>query len=285
MLIRVLVVAFLFVSGGAAQSVAPFDAHRDLDYRPLVEVGDKKDRLDVFMPPGADGVAVLVHFHGGALMAGDKATPQRPDFFPARFVSEGIGVVMANYRLSPAVRYPVHLEDAAAAVAWVFDNIAGYGGNPEQIYISGHSAGGYLAAMLALDGRYLGHHGIRPSSVRGTIPISPFLDVEEVAPERDKSVWGNDAAAWREASPMTYLAKAQPMLLIVADRDADWRKAQNARVHEALSALGSDIELIEAPNRTHLSLISRVDAGDDVVATAIIDFVRRHAGLSSGHRR
>lgn len=267
----------------ARQLQVPFEAHRDIDYRPMIEVGDHKDRIDVFMPPEARGAPVLVFFHGGALMAGDKVTADRPDFFPRRFVPEGIGVVMANYRLSPAVRHPTHLQDAAAAVAWVFEHIADYGGDPQKIFVSGHSAGGYLAAMLALDRRYLGAHGVEPSAVRGTIPISPFLDVEEVAPTRDKAVWGEDAAVWKEASPMSYMARTGPMLLIVADGDADWRKAQNARVRDALAGYGTDVELIEAPNRNHFTLIAEISADDDVAAEAVVEFVRRHSEPVSDH--
>ena len=290
---RLAVIALLLVVPVAAVAQAPaeFDANRDIDYRPLIEVGDGKDRLDVFMPPDAAGsTPVLVFFHGGALMMGDKdrlatpeMTPARPDYFPRRFATEGIGVVMANYRLSPGVRHPVHLEDAAAALAWVFENIADFGGDPSQVFVSGFSAGGYLATMLVLDGRYLAVHEIEPTRVRGTIAISPFLDVEEVAAVRDKSVWGEDVAVWKQASPMSYLARTGPMLLIVADGDQEWRKAQNRRVDEELERLGTEIGLVEAPNRHHMNLVSEVAADDDVTAKAIVDFIRRHSATLSDH--
>ena len=97
-----------------------------------------KDLLDIYMPKGADRVPVIVFFHGGGLRAGDKGIGQ---VVAERFVPRGIGVVSASYRLSPSVMHPAHVQDAASATAWVLENIDRYGGNPENVYVSGHSAG------------------------------------------------------------------------------------------------------------------------------------------------
>jgi acetyl esterase/lipase len=80
--------------------------------------------------------------------------------------------VLAGYRLSPKVKNPVYIEDAAAATAWAFNNIARHKGNPKKIYVSGHSAGGYLAAMLGVDGRWLAKHKISSSQIAGAMPIA-----------------------------------------------------------------------------------------------------------------
>ena len=89
----------------------------------------------------------------------------------ARLAAEGIGAAVTNYRLWPAT-HPDHIEDAAAAFAWLHAHASEHGGNPDQVFVLGHSAGAYLAALLAVDGRYLGAHGLALSAIRGAIPVS-----------------------------------------------------------------------------------------------------------------
>ena len=188
--------------------------------------------------------------------------------------------MLANYRLTPAVQHPVHLQDAAAAVAWVHKSIAEYGGDPEQIFIAGHSAGAYLAAQLALDPRYLAAHEIDTGQLRGVLPVSAFLDVEVVAPDRKNGVWGEDLATWREASSMRHLRSGvPPMLLVYASRDADWRKAQNDSLMKGLKELDNTVELVVAPDRSHRGVWSEIHAPDDAAAAAMIRFMREHSDL------
>ncbi len=121
--------------------------HRDIAYRTDVELPDgQADRcqLDVYVPRTRPTPLLWVWFHGGGLTQGRKEIPER-------LRNKGIIIVAANYRLSPGVRAPAYIEDAAAAVAWTIQNCARYGGNPKQVFVSGHSAGGYLAAMIGLD--------------------------------------------------------------------------------------------------------------------------------------
>ena len=156
---------------------------RDIDYLPTVEYADKKDRLDIYQPANAKLAPVVVSFYGGALTAGDKS--EQP-YVGERFAAAGYVTVIVNYRLSPGVTHPAHVEDAAASVAWVSKNIAKYGGDPSKIFLTGHSAGVYLLSPLLLDPRYLARHDLKPSSIRGAAPVSAFYYVErkDVAPAR-----------------------------------------------------------------------------------------------------
>jgi acetyl esterase/lipase len=246
---------------------------RDLDYVAGAEYADAKDRLDVYMPEGASGAPVLVYFHGGLLTMGDKS---EGGGLAARVTPKGLGVVSANYRLSPGVMHPAHVEDAAAAVAWVVANIDRYGGDPDNVYVGGWSAGAYLAALMAVDDRYLGAHGLRQAGIRGWVPISPFLYVEETARDRPKTVWGEDPATWLEASVSPYVsAGIGPMLLIYGDGDDDWRKAQNDRFAAELRAAGNrEVRLVEVPNRTHTGLVGQLGEPDDRIADLVIGFVK-----------
>lgn len=97
---------------------------------------------------------MIVWFHGGGITAGDKGSKDTTAVV-TRMAQDGFLVASVNYRLSPKATYPAYLEDAAAAVAWVLKNAADHGGDPKKVFVAGHSAGGYLTTMLALDERYL----------------------------------------------------------------------------------------------------------------------------------
>ena len=245
---------------------------RDIDFVPGAEHADAKDRLDVYMPAGASDAPVVVYFHGGLLTGGNKSEGEA---LAARVLAKGIGLVSANYRLSPGVTHPAHMQDAAAAVAWTLANIEAYGGDPENVYVGGWSAGAYLAALMAVDAKYLGAHGRRPDDIRGWIPVSPFLYVEETARDRPPTVWGTDPAAWLAASVSPYIGPGlNPMLLIYADGDDEWRREQNDRFAAALRAVGNrEVRLVEVPNRSHTGLVRQLGEADDRIADLVTGFV------------
>jgi acetyl esterase/lipase len=187
--------------------------------------------------------------------------------------------VVVNYRLSPAVSHPAHVQDAAASFAWVKRHIAEYNGNADHIFIIGYSAGAYLAALLSTDVRYLAEHNLSPRDIRGTVPVSAFFWVERRggAPDRDKSVWGNDYNVWVDASPAHHLqAGAPPMLILYAERDEDWRREQNVEFASAMKGAGHEsIEIAMIENRNHATIWSRVGDEGDETAERIIQFASR----------
>ena len=249
-------------------------AHRDLDYVDGVDYADDKDTLDVLMPMGATNAPVIVFFHGGALQSGNKSTGA---LLASTLVAEGIGVVTANYRLSPGVMHPAHMEDATAAFAWTTRHIAEYGGDPDRVFVGGHSAGAYLAALMTLDPSYLKTHGLTLSAIRGALPVSPFLYVEETARDRPKTVWGTDEKVWLAASVSPYVGAGKPpMRLIYADGDDDWRRAQNERLKTALSKAGSTVDTVEIADRTHVSSMTKMGDTGDATVKQIAAFIKAH---------
>ena len=122
--------------------------------------------LDIHHPEGtASAMPVIVWFHGGGLTGGEK-------FIPAELSRQGYVVVAPNYRLIPNVGVSECIDDAAEAVAWVADNIAAYGGDPSKIFVTGHSAGGFLTSMIGIDKTYLSKYGKDPDNLLGLIPYS-----------------------------------------------------------------------------------------------------------------
>ena len=246
----------LTLAAAPAPGQTGMTAHRDIDYVDGVDYADDKDKLDVLMPVGATNAPVLVFFHGGALQNGDKRTGE---VLASTLVAEGIGVVTANYRLSPGVMHPAHTEDATAAFAWTKQHIAEYGGDPDRVFVGGHSAGAYLAALMSLDPSYLKAHGMGLSAIRGALPVSPFLYVEETARDRPKTVWGTSEKDWFQASVTPYVGAGKPpMLLMYADGDDAWRREQNERLKIQLSTAGSKVNAVEIADRTHGSIMSKM---------------------------
>src|SRR5882672_7350695 len=255
---------------------------RDVPYLSGVSYAGNKDKLDLYLPEGRTGVPVIVSFYGGALTSGDKSGQT---FIGERFASAGFATAVVNYRLSPAVMHPAHIQDAAASFAWVRRNIAKYGGNPDQVFVIGHSAGAYLVALLATDERYVAAHKLSLRDIRGVVPVSAFYWVERtgVAPDRDKSVWGTDQTVWVDASPAHHLrAGVPPILVLYADGDDQWRRDQNTEAAGAIKAAGNPrVEIAQIAGRSHNTIWSRLNEEGDEVGDRIVQFVRKTVGAPS----
>lgn len=249
---------------------------RDVPYLQAATYADEKDKLDLYLPEGTGNAPVIVSYYGNQLMGGDK---DEDAYIGRRFAAAGFVTAVVNYRLSPRVSHPAHIQDAAASFAWVKRHVGEYGGNPERIFVIGYSAGGYLAALLSTDRRYLAAHDLSPRDIRGTVPVSAFYWVERpgVAPDRDKSVWGTSRDVWIDASPAHHLhAAAPPMLILYADGDEDWRRQQNVEIAAAMKAAGhSTVEVAMIGGRNHATIWERVGDKGDETAERIIRFASR----------
>lgn len=246
--------------------------HHDVTY---TASSDARQTLDVYAPADAEGAPLLVFFHGGGLLFGDKALVAHVG---QRLAREGIVTMAPNHRFSPAVSHPSHIEDAAAAVAWALNNASAFGADPRRLIVAGHSSGGYLAALLATDARWLAAAGADRQRLRGAAPISGFFHVPRLAPERPKSVWGEDREIWEQASPAAHIdPKVPPMLLLYADGDDDARKAENIDFAAALRKAGTaEPRLIEVRRRDHRTIFYTLNLPDDASMQALLDFIEAH---------
>jgi acetyl esterase/lipase len=155
----------------------PYDAFeveclRDVPYFEGPDADAHRHRLDLFLPKGLTDYPVVLLVHGGAWMMGDNHCCGLYPAVGAFLASRGIGAVLPNYRLSPGVRHPEHVKDVARAVAWVRTHIAEHGGDPERLFVAGHSAGGHLVSLLATDETYLRDEGLQTADIKGVITIS-----------------------------------------------------------------------------------------------------------------
>jgi acetyl esterase/lipase len=170
-------------------------------------------RLDFYRPVGVKGFPTVVFFHGGGLTGGKRSIPKD-------LQNRSWGVVGVSYRLSPHVKHPTYIEDAAAAVAWTFKNVERHGGNPTKIYVTGISAGGYLTSMIGLDKSYLAKHKIDADQIAGLIPvtgqmITHFTLRTEQGIERDRPTIDRFAPLYHVRGD------APPMLCISGDFETD----------------------------------------------------------------
>jgi acetyl esterase/lipase len=266
---------FLLPAAANAADKQAVKVVRDIPYLVNANYAENKDKLDLYLPEGRTGVPVIVSFYGGGLMRGDKSEHA---FIGQRFAAAGIATAVVNYRLSPGVKHPAHIQDAAASFAWVKRHIAEYGGDPNQVFVIGHSAGAYLVALLGTDERYLAAQKLSLRDIRGVVPVSAFYWVERagVAPDRDKSVWGTDKTVWIDASPAHHLkAGGPPMLVLYADGDDEWRRVQNVEAAKAMQGAGNArVQIAQIAKRTHNTIWSEIAKEGDEGASRIIDFVR-----------
>jgi acetyl esterase/lipase len=246
---------------------------KNLPYKPGDAVSPyEKERckLDVYLPKSGKGFATLVWFHGGGLKGGNKDGATKM----ARSLAEsGLAVVAANYRLSPKARYPAYLQDAAAAVTWTKAHIAEHGGNPKRIFVSGHSAGGYLTLMLGLDPRYLHDSGTEASELAGYIPISGQTMTHYTV--REERGIGQFTIIADEAAPVHYARKYTPMFLVLyADHDVPARAEENAYFVAIMKAAGnSQISGLQIADRTHGSIAGKISEPGDPAREAILEFI------------
>ena len=188
--------------------------------------------LDIYYPKNTKDFPAVVWFHGGGLTGGNKAIPEA-------LKKKGVCIIAVNYRLYPKVKSPVYIEDAAAAVAWVFNNIEDYGGDSSKIFISGHSAGGYLTMMVGMDKRWLGSNNINANRIAGLIPFSGHT-ITHLTVRKERGI-ANTQPVVDDLAPLFHVrADAPPLLLITGDRELEMlgRYEENAYMMRMMKVAG-----------------------------------------------
>ncbi|WP_369766076.1 alpha/beta hydrolase [Flavobacterium sp. WC2429] len=193
---------------------------------------DSQCTLDIYYPKKTSNFATVVWFHGGGLTGGHKE-------IPTALLEKGFAVIGVGYRFSPKVKAPVYIEDAAAAIAWAFQHISNYGGNPNLIFLSGHSAGGYLTMMVGLDKKYLSKYGIDANKIAGNIPFSGHT-ITHFTIRKEKGM--NDIQPLIDEYAPLYFVRpdAPPLVLITGDPELEMlgRYEENAYMWRMMKLAG-----------------------------------------------
>ena len=189
-------------------------------------------RLDLYYPEASKDFVTIVWFHGGGLSGGNK-------FIPQQLKEAGYAVVAVNYRLLPKATLTDCIDDAAAAVAWVFKEIGKYGGNPHKIVVSGNSAGRYLTNMIGLDKKWLSKYDINADSIAALVPFSGHA-ISHFAYRQSKGMKDTQPSI-DEFAPLYYVRPDAPPLVIVSgDRDLEMlgRYEENAYFWRMMKVAG-----------------------------------------------
>ncbi len=245
---------------------ADYQFERDIPYRSSSSDAyvDSMCRLDVAYPVGTKDAPVVVWFHGGGLTSGSREIPQL-------LLTENIVIIGVEYRLSPKATTAEMLDDAAAAVAWTLDHIAQYGGSPDKIYLSGHSAGGYLISMVGLDKSLLAKYGKDADTLAGLIPFSGQvithfetrnrMGMPPLQPLIDKT------------APLYHIRKdCAPMLIITGDSEMELygRYEENAYFWRMLKLAGHpDVTLYKLDGYDHGGMV-------DPAFPLLLRFIKEH---------
>ncbi len=243
---------------------------RDRVYGP-----DPRHKFDLYVPKGHQGpLPVLLFFYGGGWTSGSKAIYR---FLAQAFTSAGIIVAVADYRLYPQVKYPAFLEDSVMAFRGLRACIAAFGGDPDRLFLAGHSAGAYNAVMLAADARFLDGEDRR--ALKGVIGIAGLYDFLPL--KRDSSlidVFGDDNS--RDTQPIAHVdRKLAPMLLAHGGADAVVEPGNSKRMAETLRAFGSEVSLREFAECGHTDILvslARFFRGRTTLREDIVTFIHGH---------
>lgn len=206
----------------------------------------EKCLFDIHHLPDTSGMPVVVWFHGGGLTGGKRSIPEE-------LKNAGYVVASADYRLVPRIEVSDCIDDAAAAVAWVFGNIEKYGGDPHKIFVAGHSAGAYLASMIGLDRKWLARYGVEADSIAGLFPYSGHaithkarrkeLGMSELQPLID------------EFAPLSHIRKDAPPYIIItgdADLEMNGRYEENAYMWRMMKLVGHpDVRIFKIDGHGH----------------------------------
>lgn len=242
------------------------------------------NKLDIYRPADSLTHPVVIFIHGGGWRTGTRLLDgAKHDFF----VKNGFVYVTIDYRLSPDIMHPEHVEDVADAISWVSKNISKYGGNSNQIFLVGHSAGAHLAALVSTDESYLQERGLKLSALKGTILLDgagydiPYL--REVNPAYFKGLYevpfGTDNEVLKKASPINAVAAGKaipPFLFLYTTRPM--AVLENALMVKKFKDTGLSYQEVKYSNEDHMTIVENFGKDNHEPTRKTLEFINLYRG-------
>jgi acetyl esterase/lipase len=216
-----------------------------------------RQQLDIYIPkhPSSVPMPVVVFFYGGSWDSGNKEDYL---FAAEAFSSRGYLTVVPNYRVYPQVKFPELMHDPASAAKWVKTHIAGYGGDPNNIFLVGHSAGAHLLTMLALNSSYLNEVALKPSDFHGYIGLAGPYDFLPLKSARLKEIFGPENDQWK-SQPIRYVDGSNPPLLLLVGLKDDIVWPRNTfNLAKEIRQQGGAVHTIEFPDYGHIDMVAKL---------------------------
>lgn len=211
--------------------------------------------VDIYPAANGDRAApVLIFFYGGRWQDGKR---EDYAFVGRKLAAEGLLVMVPDYRLYPEVRFPAFVEDAAAMAAWAKAHAAEFGGDPNRIFLAGHSAGAHMVALLGTDARYFAAHGLQPRDFAGVIGLAGPYDFLPLTDDDLVDIFGSDPARQRESQPVNFAdGDEPPFLLLHGGSDLLVWPRNSQHLQARLQAAGSAVSYIEYPGVGHIRILA-----------------------------
>ncbi|MGQ0528381.1 MAG: alpha/beta hydrolase [Panacagrimonas sp.] len=241
----------------------------------LVYDQGKNLRLDIYSPREVKDAPVVVFLYGGRWSEGSK---DEYKFVGEALASRGFVAVLPNYRLYPEVRFPAFVDDAAASVAWLRSNVGTYGGDPDKIFIMGHSAGAHSAAMLALKEEFMARAGGSRSWLRGMIGLAGPYDFMPITDPQLRDIF-SPPEKFELSQPILFTEGDNPPMLLMHGEDDDIVFVKNTRnLANAVVKAGGPMETVIYPKMSHRFIVASLAKplrGQTDVIRHVADFVDR----------
>lgn len=253
---------------------------KDISYLENFKIKNAEEpKLNIFVPRNAEekDLPVLIYIYGGNWNSGNK---DLYGFFGRNFAKKDVITVIPNYTLSPNANYDDMAKQVASAIKWTQENIGKYGGNAEKIFLTGHSAGGHLAALAVMNPKY----GIDEKSISGIIlNDAAGLDMKHYLEENPPTTtdnylttWTNDPNKWQDASPIYFLEKdTPPFLIYVGNKTYQSIKVANDRFLKKLLSYQPTVKTIR-PDKKHIPMILQYFWSGSKRFDEIKEFIEQH---------
>ena len=247
---------------------------------PYAEPKNERQMLDVYAPKKGKNLPVVFWIHGGGWRAGDRSSVQKK---PQTFVAKGFVFVATNHRFFPNVTVKEMTGDIAKAIRWIHDHAKEYGGDPNSIFVMGHSSGAHLAALVCTDDRYLKAEGLPLSIIKGCVPVDVSVydipkrlkDGGSVATATFTKTFGEKEESQRDYSPVAHVAKDKniPPFLILHVADRPETKAQSHWFADNLKDAGVSSKIVAAEGTTHGTINANLGLPNDKPTLKVWEFM------------
>lgn len=255
----------------------------DLQYVKIDGVDSKLNSLDIYTKKSEELKPIMIYVHGGSWRLGDKSSV---GLKPNIFIENDYLFISINYRLSPNVKFPAHAQDVAKAISWVYFNSEEYGGDKNQIYLMGHSAGAHLVSLVSTDERYLQENNLDLNIIKGVISLDTVYDFNLLyesysnVPDAYILTFGKDPEFLKFSSPITYVKidkEIPPMFIAYSgggivgslrERDIQSENFVNKLREENIYS-----ELLPALDKSHMDINIDFGSPNDYVTRRSFEFL------------
>ncbi len=250
-----------------------YELHSAIAYGDLPQ-----QKMDIYIPKSnaKDKRKVVVFFYGGSWDSGARGDYK---FVAEALTSKGFIVAIPDYRVYPEVNFPGFMADPAKAAAWIKLHANELGGDAQQVFLAGHSAGAHIAVMLSVNPEYLACENLKYSDFAGTIGLAGPFDFLPLKSQRLKEIFGPESERWK-SQPIKFVnGQNPPMLLMVGLKDDIVAPFNTFNLATKIKSKGGSVEIVEFPNYGHIDMVAKLAKplrGNGELLKPIVDFIQKH---------